>query len=664
VTFIVDDGTTTSTPATKGITLNAVNDAPVNTVPGDQSTNQNTPLIFSGGNSNQISIADVDAGTNAVQVTLTATNGTLTLNGVVGLNFGCGGCSGDGTADTTMTFQGTITDINAALNGMTFTPTSGFSGAATVTITTNDLGNSGSGGPLSDTDTVNIQVATNVSIQDASVFEPKSGTTNMIFTVTLSAPAPAGGASVQFTTVELAPALNHATAGQDYTTTSGTVSFAAGEQFKTIQVPVLSDNKKNEANESFDVQLSNPVNCTIADGTATGTIIETTVPGAILISELRTSGPGGAGDDFVEIYNNSDSPHVVNGTGGGYGLFQMGATCGDTPILVGVIPNGTTIPARGHYLFVGSAYSLANYGGSGAAAGDQTMLQDIGNDRNVAIFSTGSVGSISSANRLDAVGFGSNTGGTCDLFREGNTLTPTGGSTLEYTYFRDECGKKGNPSTFGNCPTGGFTADTHVNADDFIFADTNATNTPAGRRLGAPGPQNLGSPRFTLDVVALLLDSTKGAAGNPNRVRDTTAIGPNAASGTLSIRRRFQNNTGAPVTRLRIRVVDISTTFIAGGGVADLRLLTSGDTTDTVGDPATCAAAGFPSSPCTVTIRGTVLETPPAQPLGGGFNASATTGVITLGTPLAAGASINLQLVLGVQTTGSFKFFFNIEALP
>jgi hypothetical protein len=50
--------------------------------------------------------------------------------------------------------------------------------------------------------------------------------------------------------------------------------------------------------------------------------------------------------------------------------------------------------------------------------------------------------------------------------------------------------------------------------------------------------------------------------------------------------------------------------------------------------------------------------------LGGGFNASATTGVITLLQPLAPGASINLQLVLGVQTTGSFKFFFNVEALP
>jgi hypothetical protein len=409
--------------------------------------------------------------------------------------------------------------------------------------------------------------------------------------------------------------------------------------------------------------LSNPVNLTIADGTATGTILIADQAGTILISELRTSGPAGPGDDFVEIYNNSNSAHTVNGTGGGYGLFKMGATCGDTPVLIGVIPNGTVIPGRGHFLFTGSAYSLADYGGTGNAAGDVTLSQDIETDHNVAIFSTASLGSISSANRLDAVGFGANTGGTCDLFREGDTLIPLSGGVLEHSYFRDECGNKGNPSTFGPCPTGGLVKDSNVNQDDFIFADTNATATPAGQRLGAPGPQNLGSPRTTFDVLMLLLDSTKGSAGSPNRVRDTSAIGPNAAQGTLSIRRRFQNNTGAPVTRLRIRVVDISTTFVPGG-VADLRVLTSGNVTVSVSDPATCAAAGFPSTPCNVVVGGTTLETPPVQPLGGGYNSSLTTGTITLGTPLAPGASVNLQILLGVQSSGGFKFFFNVEALP
>src|SRR6185369_7287984 len=119
--------------------------------------------------------------------------------------------------------------------------TNGFSGPAVLTITSNDLGNTGTGGPLSDTDTVNIQVALNVSIADAQLPEPSSGTANMLFTVALNAPAPAGGASVDFTTQDQAPGLNHAVAGQDYTATSGTVNFAQGAPTQTISVPIPSD---------------------------------------------------------------------------------------------------------------------------------------------------------------------------------------------------------------------------------------------------------------------------------------------------------------------------------------------------------------------------------------------------------------------------------------
>jgi hypothetical protein len=50
--------------------------------------------------------------------------------------------------------------------------------------------------------------------------------------------------------------------------------------------------------------------------------------------------------------------------------------------------------------------------------------------------------------------------------------------------------------------------------------------------------------------------------------------------------------------------------------------------------------------------------------LGGALNSSYNAGTISLSTPLAPGQSINLQFLLGVQKTGSFKFFFNIEALP
>jgi len=432
-------------------------------------------------------------------------------------------------------------------------------------------------------------------------------------------------------------------------------------------VPILADNKKNEANETFLVVLSNPVNLTITDGSATGTILITNQAGTVLISELRTSGPGGAGDDFVEIYNNSASPLTVNDPSGGYGLFKMGTSCNTNPILIGVIPNGTVIPARGHYLFIGSAYSLANYGGSGAAAGDQLLAQDIEDDRNIALFNTTSLLNLSTLTRLDAVGFGANTGAVCDLFREGGTLTSLGGSTLEYSYFRDECGKEGNPATFGPCPTGGFVADTQVNNKDFVFADTAGTNTPAGRRLGAPGPQNSGAPRLNLSIATLLLDASKGSTADPNRVRDMMPV-TNGANGTLLVRRRFVNNTGAPVTKLRFRIVDFSTfpDPMMQQGIADLRALDAVTVTvNGVQDSATCAATGTPNTkPCSVTVFGTTLEQPPTQSVGGGLNSSFSAGTITLPNPLASGASVNLQFRLGVQTPGTFKFFFNIEALP
>ena len=346
---------------------------------------------------------------------------------------------------------------------------------------------------------------------------------------------------------------------------------------------------------------------------------------------------------------------------GGYGLFKMGATCGDTPVLIGTIPNGTVIPARGHFLFVGSAYSLANYGGSGAAAGDLTLTSDIETDRNVAIFSTANVANLSSVNRLDAVGFGSNTGGNSDLLREGSTLPSTGAPTLEGSYQRDQCGKLANSAVFGACPTGGLPKDSNNNVQDFFWADTVGTN-PAGPHLGAPGPENSGSPVLrNAGIPALLLDATKAGSADPNRARNLTPV-TNGANGTLTVRRRIRNDTGGPVTRLRFRIVDFST-LPTPAGIADLRALDSSNITISgILDSQTCTATGTPATtPCMVTVVGTVVETPPAQGNGGGNNSTYT---VVLGTPLANGASINVQWVLGVQTTGSFKFFFNVEALP
>ena len=51
-----------------GITVNPVNDAPVNGVPYALTVEEDTPLVFSAGNGNPISISDVDAGTGLIEV--------------------------------------------------------------------------------------------------------------------------------------------------------------------------------------------------------------------------------------------------------------------------------------------------------------------------------------------------------------------------------------------------------------------------------------------------------------------------------------------------------------------------------------------------------------------------------------------------------------------
>jgi hypothetical protein len=382
--------------------------------------------------------------------------------------------------------------------------------------------------------------------------------------------------------------------------------------------------------------------------------------GQLIISEFRVRGPNGANDEFIELYNNSGADHTVAGGGTGYGVAASDgvARC--------VIPNGTVIPNRGHYLCVNSVgYSLASYpaGNGTTATGDATYTTDIPDNAGIAIFNTSVGANFVLANRLDAVG---STSEANTLYKEGTgypALTPF---SIDYSFYRDNCGKSGSITTFGPC-TISTPNDTNNNAADFIFVDTNGTSAGAGQRLGAPGPENLSSPiQRNASFATNLLDATVASSSPPNRVRDFTSDPPNNSTfGTLDIRRRFVNNTGGNVTRLRFRVIDL-TTFPAPSGIADLRPRTSTSVVVAgINDATTCAATGAPlTPPCTATVQGSTLEQPPSQPNGGGFNSSMSAGTVTLGTPLANGASLNLRFLLGIQQTGSFKFYINVEALP
>ena len=374
----------------------------------------------------------------------------------------------------------------------------------------------------------------------------------------------------------------------------------------------------------------------------------------LIISEFRVRGPNGANDEFIEIYNNSGADHTVASGAGSTGY----AVAASNGVARCVIPNGTVIPNRGHYLCVNSVgYSLASYpaGNGTTATGDATYTTDIPDNAGIAIFNTSVAANFVLANRMDAVG---STSEANTLYKEGTgypALTPF---SIDYSFYRDTCGKSGSITTFGNC-TISTPKDTNNNAADFVFVDTNGTSAGAGQRLGAPGPENLSSPiqrnaSFTVDP----LDLCVSANSPPNRVRDfTSSPANNSTFGTLDIRRTVTNFTGGNVTRLRWRIIDL-TTFPAPSGIADIRPRTSTAVVVTV-DRAPCG-----SGTSNVTVQGTTLEQPPSQPNGGGFNSSLSSGTVTLATPLANGATLDVRFLLGLQQTGSFKFFINIEALP
>ena len=133
-----------------------------------------------------------------------------------------------------------------------------------------------------------------ISIDDTSVAEGNSGTTNATFTVSLSK------ASAQAVTVSYATAEGTATAGTDYQSSSGTLTFAPGQTTQSVSVQVNGENVY-EDDETFFVNLSNATNATISDTQGIGTI-----------NNDDNTAPTAEGDSYT---TNEDTTLTANGAG-------------------------------------------------------------------------------------------------------------------------------------------------------------------------------------------------------------------------------------------------------------------------------------------------------------------------------------------------------------
>jgi len=155
-----------------------------------------------------------------------------------------------------------------------------------------------------------------LAINDVSMNEGNSGTTDAVFTVSLT------GASIGTATVNYQIAAGTATEGDDYTpsATSGTLTFSGATTTQTITVAINGDAIDEAQDETFFVNLSNATNAAITDAQGQGTIIndDAPVPPAAPVNlKAMTTGTSTVDLTWSDQSNNEDGFKIERKTGTG-----------------------------------------------------------------------------------------------------------------------------------------------------------------------------------------------------------------------------------------------------------------------------------------------------------------------------------------------------------
>ncbi|HEY0727870.1 MAG TPA: PQQ-dependent sugar dehydrogenase, partial [Pyrinomonadaceae bacterium] len=227
---------------------------------------------------NNVSVTEGNTGTTTASFTVSLSNPSsqnVSVNYATAGNTATSGNDFVAASGTATIAAGQLsTTINVTVNSDTIFEANETFFVNLTTPTNATIGDNQSVGTINDDDS-----QPTISINDLSINEGNSGTTNATFTVSLS------NASSQTITVNFATANNTATAGDDYTSATGTVTFTAGQTSRSISVGINGD-VFNEDNVSFNVNLTSPTNATITDSQAVGTIVDDDAP--VLATELNS----------------------------------------------------------------------------------------------------------------------------------------------------------------------------------------------------------------------------------------------------------------------------------------------------------------------------------------------------------------------------------------
>ncbi|HRQ28483.1 MAG TPA: HYR domain-containing protein, partial [Saprospiraceae bacterium] len=268
---------------------------------------------------NDVSIAETDAGTTTLEFTVThsgdpvdtgfsvdfatqnstatvidgdyvSQTGTLNFSGATGETHSISiTINGDEKVELDETFNILLSNIQAGGRNVTFTKHTGMG-----TIENDD--------------------AAEISINNVTLNEGHAGNTNFEFTVSMTYASDAIVA-VNYTTAN----ITATTIDNDYTLTSGMLTFNPGEVTKTVSVPVIGDNTV-ELDETFSVNLSGLVNngraITILDGNGLGTILndDQAVVAITDVSEFETNSGQTTFRFTVTLSTDSDATTTIDYT--------------------------------------------------------------------------------------------------------------------------------------------------------------------------------------------------------------------------------------------------------------------------------------------------------------------------------------------------------------
>lgn len=429
---------------------------------------------------------------------------------------------------------------------------------------------------LGNTTTYDFEPVPTIIIDDVSMFEGNAGTTNFVFTLTLSE------AVSQTVTVDYTTADNTALAADsDYTPVlvAQTATFNPNTTTTTITIGVTGDTKF-EPDEAFFVNLTNPQFATIADPQGLGTIQNDDLQPTIIIDDVAMAEGNAGTTNFiftVSLSNASSQTITVNFTTNGISATE-GIDYADNTGMLTFVPNDTsetiTVAVTGETIF----------------EADETFTVDLSGPVNATILDPQGLGTIQNDDgqptiSIDDVSLNEGNAGTIN-FVFTVTLSNPSDQTVTVNYTTNP-GSASEPGDYADS-TGTLTfvpldtsetitvlvnGDTTNEGDETFTVDlsgaTNATifdNQGLGTILNDDGP-----PTISIDDVSL----AEGNAGTTNFVFTVTLSNPSDQPITVN----FTTNPGTATEGNDYADNTGMLTFVALDTSETITVLVTGDTT-------------------------------------------------------------------------------------